>query len=336
MKQMKKFNEQSTEVLFEKGLITENQFEEIKSYRNLNIFSVNAELKFFLYLSVVLFTSGIGILIYENIDSIGHIAILSLLLIVIAVCFFYCFKHSKGFQKEETTFEHPVLEYLVLAGNILTCIFIGYLQFQYKPFGEHYGLATLVPTIVSFFCAYYFDNRSVLTIAITGLVAYIGLSVTPQDIFNDSNNLYASQNLSYSAVMLGVLLILWTIYSRRIALKTHFGLVFLTFALHIISVAAISNLTGNDTLTWIIFALILAASTYYFYKISYDYKAMSLYVFMIVYGYIGGNIVLFRIFENVDFSNIWELLFFVLPVYFVGSIIMFIKLIKNFHKEIAA
>lgn len=331
---MKKFNEQSTADLFEKGLITENQYEEIKSYRNLNIFSVNAELKLFLYLSVLLFTSGIGILIYENIDSIGHIAILSLLLIVIAVCFYYCFKNWKGFQKTETVFEHPVLEYLVLLANILTCIFIGYLQFQYKPFGEHYGLATLVPTIVSFFCAYYFDNRSVLTIAVTGLAAYVGLSVTPQDLMRN-NDFYASQSLSYSAVMLGVVLILWTLYSRKISLKTHFGLIFLTFALHIISIASISNLTNFETLIWLIFAVFLAGSTYYFYKASYEYKAMSLYVFMILYAYIGGNIVIFRIFENVDFSQIWELFIFLLPAYFVGSIVMFIKLIKKFHKEIA-
>ena len=331
---MKQFDEQATQSLFEKNLITENQFREIKEYRDLSIFSLNAELKLFLYLSVILFTSGIGILIYENIDSIGHIAILSLLLIVIAVCFFYCFKHSKGFQKEETTFEHPVLEYLVLAGNILTCIFIGYLQFQYKSFGEHYGLATLVPTIVSFFCAYYFDNRSVLTIAITGLAAYIGLSVTPQDLLK-SNDFYASQNLSYSAIALSVLLILWVVYSRRISLKTHFGLIFLTFALHIASIASIANMTSYDTIAWMLFTLILAGSTYYFYRTSYDYKAMSLYVFMIVYAYIGANIFLFRIFENIDFSDIWELFVFLLPAYFIGSIVLFIKLIKNFHKEIS-
>ncbi|RED26751.1 putative membrane protein DUF2157 [Flavobacterium cutihirudinis] len=332
---MKQFDEQATQRLFEKNLITENQFQEIETYRALGIFSLNAELKLFLYLSVLLFTSGIGILIYENIDTIGHIAILSILLLVIVICFYYCFKNSKGFQKSETTFEHPVLEYLVLAANILTCIFIGYLQFQYKPFGEHYGLATLVPTIVSFFCVYYFDNKSVLTIAITGLAAYIGLSVTPQDIFNDSNNLYASQNLSYSAVMLGVLLILWTIYSNRVSLKTHFGLIFLTFALHIISIASISNLASYDMLNWMLFACVLVASTFYFYKASYENKAMSLYVFMIIYGYIGANIILFRIFENIDFSDIWELFVFLLPVYFIGSIVMFIKLIKNFHKEIA-
>ncbi|MEO8255629.1 MAG: DUF2157 domain-containing protein, partial [Flavobacterium sp.] len=195
---MNKFDDQATKALLEKNLITENQYQEITSYRNLNIFSLNAELKLFLYLSILLFTSGIGVLIYNNIDSIGHIAILSLLLIVIGVCFYFCFKNSKGFSKSETTFEHPVLEYLVLAANILTCIFIGYLQFQYQPFGTHYGLATLIPTVVSFFCAYYFDNKSVLTIAITGLAAYVGLSVSPQDLVNNIN-FHQDQTLSYSA-----------------------------------------------------------------------------------------------------------------------------------------
>jgi hypothetical protein len=331
---MIKFEEQATQKLFDKNLITENQYQEIKTYRNLNIFSLNAELKFFLYLSVLLFTSGIGVLIYKNIDTIGHIAILSILFILICVCFYYCFKNSKGFQKEETVFEHPVLEYLVLAGNILTCIFIGYLQFQYEAFGTHYGLATLIPTVVSFCCAYYFDNKSVLTIAITGLAAYIGLSVTPQDLLNN-NNFYADQSLSYSAIMLGVLLILWTVYSSRIQLKTHFNIIYLIFALHIISIATISNLINDYTGIWLLFAFILAALSFYFYKISHELRAISLYVFMIVYAYVGFNIILFRIFESVDFSDIWMLFVFMLPAYFIGSIVLFIKLIKKFNKEIA-
>ena len=332
---MNKFDNQATEVLLERKLITENQYQEITSYRGLNIFSLNAELKLFLYLSVLLFTSGIGVLIYNNIDTIGHIAILSILLIVIGVCFYFCFKNSKGFQKSEVTFEHPVLEYLVLAASILTCIFIGYLQFQYKPFGTHYGLATLIPTLISFFCAYYFDNKSVLTIAITGLAAYVGLSVTPQDLLNN-NNFYSDQSLSYSAIMLGVLLVLWTIYSSRIQLKTHFNLIFLTFALHIISIASISNLINDYYGIWIIFALILGGSSYYFYKVSHDLKAISLYVFMIVYAYIGFNIFLFRVFEHSDFSDVWVLFVMILPAYFIGSIVMFIKLIKTFNKKIAA
>jgi hypothetical protein len=327
------FEKQTTQKLFEKNFITEEQFNQIKDYRSLGIFSLNAELKMFLYLSVLLFTSGIGILIYENIDTIGHVAILSLLLIVTVVCFYFCFKNSVGFRKSETTFESPVLEYLVLLANILTCIFIGYLQFQYKPFGTHYGLATLVPTIVSFICAYYFDNKSVLTIAITGLAAYVGLSVTPQDVFN--NDLYLNQSLSFSAIMLGVLLILWAFYSDKIALKTHFKLIYLTFALHIISIASITNMVNEYYGFWLLFSAILAGSCYYFYKASYELKAISLYVFMILYAYIGINIFLFRIFENIDFQDIWMLFVLAIPAYFIGSIVLFIKLIKNFNKETA-
>lgn len=331
---MTQFDEQASQGLFEKNLITENQFQEIKEYRSLNIFSLNVELKLLLSISVLMFTSAIGILIYDNIDSIGHIALLAILFVLICACFYYCFKNSKGFQKTETTTENHFLEYIVLTANVLTCIFIGYLQVQYEVFGTHYGLATLVPTIVSFFCAYYFDNKSVLTIAVTGLAAYVGLSVTPQDIFKSNNNFYASQSLSYSAIMLGVLLILWTVYSFRINLKTHFALIYLTFALHIISIASISNMI-SENIIWLLFSLILAGSSVYFYKISHQLKAISLYIFMIVYAYIGINIFIFRIFEHINFGDIWVLFIMILPVYFIGSIVLFIKLIKNFNKEIA-
>ena len=327
---MKQINEQATQTLLEKNLISDEQFKQIQTYRSLNIFSLHNELRFLLYLSVLLFTTGIGILIYQNIDTIGHIAILSLLLIVTVISFYFCFKNAVGFKKEEVLFPNPLYDYLVLTAVILSCTFVGYLQFQYQPFGTNYGLATLIPTIISFICAYYFDNKSVLTIAITGLAAYIGLSVTPQDLVN--NELYANESLSYSAIVLGFLLIFWTIYSSRIELKTHFNSIYLTFALHIISIASINNLLDDY---WFLFAIVLAGSCFYFYKISYELRSISLYVFMSIYAYIGINIVLFKIFEHIDFSDVWMLFVLIMPAYFIGSIVLFIKLIKNFNKVIA-
>ena len=103
---------------------------------------------------------------------------------------------------------------------LLTCIFIGYLQFQHTAFGTHYGLATLIPTAIGLFCAYYFDNKSILSIAITGLAAYIGLSVSPQALLN--NDFYETTALSYSAIALGAVLVLWSIYSTQIAMKNPF------------------------------------------------------------------------------------------------------------------
>ena len=56
-----------------------------EEYQNLGIFSLHTELRLLLYLSVLLFTSGIGILIYQNIDSIGHDAIIICLFLLITV-----------------------------------------------------------------------------------------------------------------------------------------------------------------------------------------------------------------------------------------------------------
>lgn len=325
---MTQFEEEATQELFEKKLISEEQFIQVKAYRSLGVFSLHNELKLFLYLSVLLFTTGIGILIYQNIDTIGHIAILSLLLIVTVVCFYFCFKNSKGFQKEDSSFENPVLQYLVLTATILSCVFVGYIQFQYELFGTHYGLATLVPTIISFFCAYYFDNKSALTIAVTGLAAYIGLTVSPQTLL--SNDFYTTDTLSYSAIVLGGLLIIWTIYSTKINLKTHFNFIYLTYALHLISIATINNLFQDY---WLIFAIILGASTYYFYKVSYQISAISIFVFAIIYAYIGINSIIFKFLEFINASDFYELVVFIAPFYVIGSIILFIKLIKNFNKQ---
>jgi hypothetical protein len=71
-------------------------------------------------------------------------------------------------------------------------------------FGTQYGLA-IFPTAIAFFCAYYFDNKSVLSIAINGFSS-IGLSVSPQSLLH--NDFYENNTLSYSAISLSILLVI--------------------------------------------------------------------------------------------------------------------------------
>jgi hypothetical protein len=202
------------------------------------------------------------------------------------------------------------------------------LQYQYHPFGTHYGLATLIPTLISFFCAYYFDNKSVLSIAITGLAAFVGLSVSPQALLN--NETYNTTSLSYSGILLGITIILWTIYATKIDLKKHFNLIYFTFALHLISIACITNLFENY---WYFFEIILALSTYYFYEISHKIPSISIFVFTVLYAYVGFNILLFKIIEQINPEYLVTPLILLTPVYFIFSIVLFIKLIKNFNKK---
>lgn len=315
-----------TEKLFEKELITHSQMESVKQYEALGIFSLHNELRFFLYLAVLLFTSGVGIIIYKNIDSIGHIAILGLLFSLIGVGFYFCFKKAKGFHKDEVVFESPVYDYIVLLCTILSCVFIGYLQFQYQVFG--YGLSSLVCSAVGFSCAYYFDNKSALSIGITGLATFIGITVTPKSLIE--SEIYSNPMLSYYGLALGILLILWVEYSNKISLKKHFQFVILSFAQQLIGICCIAGLLESY---WFIFIILLAAAVYYFYKMSYEMKSTFLFVFTVLYGYIGFNILLFKLVDVIDFSNFGEILIILAPMYFIGSIFGFIRLIQHFNKE---
>lgn len=315
-----------TEKLRTKGLLSDSQMESIKQYEALGIFSLHNELRFFLYLAVLLFTSGVGIIIYKNIDSIGHIAILGVLFILIGVGFYFCFKKAKGFDKEEVVFESPVYDYIVLLCTILSCVFIGYLQFQYQVFG--YGLSSLVCSVVGFFCAYYFDNKSALSIGISGLATFIGITVTPKSLIE--SDIYSNPLLSYYGLALGILLILWVEYSNKISLKKHFQFVILSFAQQLIGICCIAGLLESY---WFIFIIVLAAAVYYFYKTSYEMKSIFLFVFTVLYGYIGFNILLFKFIDVIDFSSFGEIFIILAPMYFIGSIFGFIRLIQHFNKE---
>lgn len=317
---------QFTQKLCERNLLNNSQMDAISKYDTLSIFSLHNELRFLLYLGVLLFTSGVGTLVYKNINSIGHLAVLCLLFIVTSVGFYFSIKKAKGFHKEEVSFDNPVYDYIVLLCTILSCVFIGYLQYQYKIFG--YELSSLVCALVGFTCAYYFDNKSALSIGITGLATFIGISVTPKTLL--ANDIYSNPSLTYYGIALGGLILLWDIYSIKISLKRHFRLVFLTFALHVIGICSIAGLLDKY---WYIFIFLSAASLYYFYKLSYKIGSVSLFVFMAVYSYVGFNIVIFKLIDFIGISAFGEFIIILAPMYFIGSIFGFIKLIQHFNKE---
>ena len=160
------------------------------------------------------------------------------------------------------------------------------------------------------------------------MATFIGITVTPKSLLE--SEIYSNPLLSYYGLALGALLILWVEYSDKISLKKHFQLVFLTFALHLIGICSIAGLLESY---WFIFVLLLAASVYYFYKISYEMQSTFLFVFTLLYGYIGLNILLFKLIEFLDISNFVEIFIVLTPFYFIGSIVGFIKLIQHFNKE---
>lgn len=324
---MEKTN-RNVQKLLDKELLSKEQEMGIRNYFSQGIFSLRNELLFLMYLSVLLFTSGVGILIYKNIDTIGHSIILLLMLVLTVVCFYFSFKNSKGFSKEDVDFENPIYNYLVLLAVILSCSFMGYLQFQYAVFGSYFEISIYVSAFIALASAYYFNNKSTLSIGITALITSLGISLTPRTLIN--NDVYWNETLSYYGLILGILIVFWAVHSKKMALKKHFDLVLLTFALHLISICCLAGLI-NDF--WMLFIVLMSVSSYFFYQKSFEIQAISIYIFTLLYGFIGFNIFIVRLLGHTDFEDFWELLVIILPIYFITSIVLFVKAIKNFNRK---
>ena len=322
------FSELQLQKLHQKEFLKDKDLEEIAKYQKKGIFSLRSELLLMIYVSIILFTSGIGVIVYNNIDSIGHLAILSANFILMLVCFYFSFKKAKGYSNDEVLFENPLYDYLVLTGSLLACIFLGYINFQYQIFDDSYAYVSLISAILCFAVAYYFDNRIVLSMAITSLAAFIGISITPKSLFQ--NEVYSNLELTYSGLILGILLLVWMEYSLKHKIKAHFHFVYATFALHLLGVCIIAGLVSNH---WWVFIPILIGFVYYFYRFSYRVFATSLFAFMLLYGYFGVNILGGRIISFIDFGIIYQFITMIAPFYVVASIYLFIRLVKQFNAK---
>lgn len=286
--------------LHKDGIISAEQLNAIAEHEHTKPLSVHWELRTILYLGILLFTSGIGILIYLNIDTIGHQAILGLILLSCAACFYYAYKNRLPYSTAQVKFESPFFDYVVLSGCLLFGIFIGYLQYQYSLFGEHYGLATLLPTIVFFACAYYFDHKGILSLAITGLAAWAGLSVAPLQLLEEND--FSNTGIIYTAIALGLVIAAFAKFSEFKNIKRHFAFSYNNFAINMLCVATLAALF-DFPLKPLSF-LFLAGTCYYYIKYAIDEQSFLFLLLSIVYGYIGVTYVFFTsLFEfNNEFS----------------------------------
>lgn len=312
-------NQSLLEILTEKKIISAEQASQINVSDSNQPFSIHWELRLLLYLGITLLSSGLGVLIYKNIDTLGHNVLIGLIALVCMACFYYAFRHRKPFSWGEIE-ESSNLDDFALLGACLTFLTLeGYLQYQHNFFGTRYGLAAFLPAVLFFFCAYYFDHRGVLSMAITALASWIGISITPLRLLK--NNDFNSQDILITAISLGIFLIIIGWVSIQKELKKHFSFTYFIFGGNLTFIAALSGLFAFDLK--FIYGIIIAVLSYL--SIVYARTKHS-YLFLlmgVVYGYIAFTYMMFKIFPN-DLDPFLYMLYFMLSA--AGVVLFLIKI----------
>src|ERR1700744_5344811 len=281
--------------LHAEGLISDESFVKIKHSEEQQLVSVHWEIKTLLYLGVLLLTTGLGVLIYENIDTIGHEFVLMLIGAICIGCLIYCFKFKLPYSTEKVRSPNAAFDYILLLGSISFLTFVGYLQFEYKVFGTNYGLATLIPMLVLFFIAYYFDHLGILSMAIANLALWMGVSVTPKQLLlhNDFDN----QTIIYTYLVLGLILISAAFITQRYNFKKHFKFSYQHYGIHVTYIALLAGYfhyySSVFCIVWMFGILPLSILMY---KDAIKNKSFYFMLLVVLYGYIAVSSLAVRLF----------------------------------------
>jgi len=315
------------EDLFQKHLISENSFKRISSHHAGKLFSLNFELKSFFYVGVLMLASGLGIAVYKNIDSIGHMAVILFIAIVSISGFAWCFKTSRPFSPEKTESPGMVFDYVLLLSSLLFVTLIGYFQFQYSVFGTYNSIALLLPALLLFFAAYYFDHLGVLSIAITCLAGFAGISISPYDLIRSNN--FGSTGFIWAGLYLGCFLAAAGYFISSRGIKKHFLFTWINFASHLLFISCIAAILRLGT---IIFTIVLAGFVYAGMKYARKENSFYLHVTTVIYGFIGFTYFAFHLlYRVIDF---W--IFYLAMIYLILSSIYFIRYLRNEWKKFKA
>ncbi len=314
--------------LYTDGLISDASFDKIKQ-RQLNpLYSVHWEAKTALYTGIAALTTGLGILIYKNIDSIGHQVILILIALITAGCFAYCFKYKKPFRAGKVPAPSTFFNYVLLLGTLSMLIFTGYLQYQYRVFGSHYGLATFIPMVALFCIAYGFDHVGILNMAITNLGIWLGVSVSLKQLL--AYNTFNNSAVIYTYLGFGLLLLLAAWLTQREKIKPHFKFSYEHYGLHVCFITLLAGYSfhydARTALLWPAGLLLLAAIAF---KDAYRQKIFYFLVLVLLYGYIAIGCLVARLLFNFDNFDGISGLFLYLILSATGLIYLMIRINKK-------
>jgi hypothetical protein len=317
------------EQLHADGHVSDVSLQKIKTAQSNKLFSLHWELKTMLYLGVLLLSGGLSILVYKNIDTIGHQVILFVIAAVCAGCFFYCFKKKLPYSNTRVVSPNSFFDYILLLGCLTFITFVGYLQFQYNVFGTRYGLATFIPMLVLFFTAYYFDHLGVHSMAITTLAAWVGIAVTPAHILQQND--FKSETIIITGFLLGICLIAAGYFSATKKIKQHFEFTYSNFGTHILFISTLASMFHFEAIYLLLF-LVLGGISYFFYRKAIRERSFYYLLILSLYLYIGLSYCVIRLIFDAANTGIGSI--YLLCMYFILSATGLIFFLIGMNKKI--
>jgi hypothetical protein len=269
----------------ERGIISSEQHTLLAGLSRGEPFSLFLELNILLYAGILAFVAGLGWTISTWSQQLGDVLVLAILSAMLAGCFWYCFSRAPAWSAGETASTSLVFDYALYLGSLIWSVELAYIEKRFHMLSGQWDLYLLATAGLFFFLAYRFDNRLVLSLALSSLAGWFGLTISHWPSHQDAT--YRQSAILYS-LMVGVA---GAALQRR-SVKPHFLGTYLNIAANVLFWALLSGVFNREGYVVWFLALLAACGASLAWGLAR--RQFSFVAYAAVYGYIGVSSILIR------------------------------------------
>jgi hypothetical protein len=240
--------------------------------------SLFLELNVLLYAGVLAFVGGLGWTVSTWSQQLGDVLVLTVLSTILASCFWYCFSLGPAWSPAETPAPSPIFDYVLYLGSLIWSLELAYVENRFHVLSGQLDLYLLASAGLFFFLAYRFDNRLVLSLGLSSLAGWFGLTISHWSAHQDAA--YREYALLY-CLLVGV----GGALLQRRGLKPHFFDIYLNIVANVLFWALLSGVFNRQGYGLWFLALLIACGASVVWGLAR--RQLAFVAYAAVYGYVG-------------------------------------------------
>ncbi len=300
------------------GTITSEQHTLLAGLSHNEPFSLFLELNILLYIGIFAFIAGLGWTVSTYSQKLGDVLVLAILSTLFATCFWYCVSRAPAWSPAETPAPSLIFDYVLYLGSLVWSLELTYIENRFQLLSGQWDLYLLVTACLFFFFTYRFDNRFVLSLALSSLAGCFGLNISRWPSHQDAT--YRQYAILYS-----LLVIVTGAALQRRGVKPHFFGTYLNVAANVLFWALLSGVFNREGhFLWLLFLLAACGASLAW---GLTCRQFSFIAYAAVYGYIGVSAILLRGLNNA----IAALSYFVFTG--IAMLVMLVLIARRFGRD---
>jgi hypothetical protein len=285
------------------GVLTTDQAGILGRVARGELVSVRTELRTLLYGGVLATTAGVGLLVAQNLDRIGPVALAVALGLSWLLCLLWVMRHAKPFSWAEAAPTHLAFDYVLLLGVLLFGAWLAYLELHFTPLGDAWTWHLLIVCFVTGALALRYDSRTLFSLSLTSFAAWRGVSLAALE---RGFLPWASVALELrtNALGCGILFVLLGLGLVRGARKAHFEPVAVHLGWLLVLLALVSGLSEANRPVWAMVLLLVGGGLG---ALAFWQGRFVLFVFGVFGAYIGLSVLFFELHPDDYGAVLWFL-----------------------------